>query len=60
MHNSSPSPTPTPISPSTIKKYIPVRNHLPTPIPNLSPSPMHTPTCVGMFDYGIFDNTTQK
>lgn len=52
------APTPTPISPSTIKKYIPVRNHLPSPI--LSPilSPMHTPTCIGMFEYGIFNNTT--
>ena len=55
-----PAPTPAHIS---MKKYIPVRNHLPTPIPipipiptptptyNNTPTPtiMHSPTCSGMF-----------
>jgi len=36
-----PTTTTAPLSPSIIKKYIPVRNHLPTPIPS--------PTCSGMF-----------
>ena len=36
------TPTLRPISPTTIKCYIPVRSHLPTPIPS--------PTCSGMFD----------
>ena len=43
-------PTPTP---NTIKKYIPVKNHLPTPMPSASPtyaSPTYaSPTCTGMF-----------
>jgi len=45
-------------TPTTIKKYIPVRNHLPTPIPTPIPipiptpipTPMCSPTCCGMFD----------
>jgi hypothetical protein len=34
-------PTPAPISPNSIKCYISVKNHLPTPVPS--------PTCSGMF-----------
>ena len=39
-------------SPNTIKKYIPVRNHLPTPMPTPTPTPtsIPSPTCFGMFD----------
>jgi len=55
-----PAPTPAHIS---MKKYIPDRNHLPTPTPTPTPIPipipiptpiptiMHTPTCSGMFYY---------
>lgn len=34
-HTPTPVPTPVPISPNSMKKYIPVRNHLPTPIPSI-------------------------
>ena len=38
------------LTPNTMKRYIPVKNHLPTPIPSPSPSPSPSPTCSGMFD----------
>jgi hypothetical protein len=36
-------------SSNTIKKYNSVRNHLPTPTPTSIPTPIHSPTCSGMF-----------
>ena len=38
ISNNTPTPTP-----NTIKWYIPVKSHLPTPVPS--------PTCSGMFLY---------
>ena len=46
--NKTPTPTPT-YSPNTIKRYIPVKNHLPTPMPSPGPGPTYaSPTCTDM------------